>query len=101
MPEVGDYIKNPTTGKIEKVVEVPSWDEPVFKVDLDKDKSELARLQKLIEGLPIKHKPDIETLEYWNKFLYQQRDDWQVEIDRLTAVIAKKEEALITAITEK
>jgi len=97
---IGDYYKD-TDGKIKKVVEIPSWDESVFKVDLDKDKSELARLQKLIEGLPIKNKPDIETLEYWNKYLYQQRDDWQVEIDRLAVVIAKKEIVLVTAITEK
>jgi len=101
MPEVGDFIKNPATGKIEKVVEVPSWEKKEFESILAAEEYRLARAKERLASIPVKTKPDAETLAFWLAANTQEREQAQAEVDRLQKIVDKMKVPLTLTAAEK
>jgi len=97
---IGDYYKD-TDGKIKKVVEIPSWDEPVFKAEYEANLQRLQWAKENLEAIPLKIKPDLETLEFYNRAQEMSRQHAQAEVDRLQKIVDKMKVPLAIVAVEK
>jgi len=100
MPEIGDYYKD-TDGKIKKVVEIPSWEESTFRAEYDANLKRLQWAEERLASIPVKTKPDAETLAYWLAANTQEREQAQAEVDRLQTIVDKMKVPLAIVAVEK
>lgn len=92
----GNYYR--IDGKIKQAVSEPEWSEKAFAEELAANRFRLAEAKERLAAIPVKTKPDAETLLFWQAVNQAERERAQAEVDQLAVLIDKMEKVSIAEV---